>query len=81
MSSSDRRRAWRKPPPLTDDELAGALSDVPPIMTVDEAARFLRISKSTLYSRVSQGRYRDAVRRGKPMVFFRDRLARALFRD
>ena len=81
MSSTDSRRGWLKPRPFSDAEISGALSDLPPILTVDEAARLLRISKSTLYSRVSQGRYRDAVRRGKPLMLWRDRLARAAFRD
>ncbi|MEQ9617043.1 MAG: helix-turn-helix domain-containing protein [Phycisphaerales bacterium] len=50
-------------------------------MTVDEAARLLRVSKSTLYGHVSRGKYRDAVKRGRPLVFYRDRLVRDYFRN
>ena len=70
------RPAWRSG--LSDEEL-GCLSGYPPLMTADEAARLLRISKSTLYSHVSAGRFRSAVKRGKPLLFFRDRLVRDYF--
>lgn len=55
------------------------LSAYPPILTPDEAARMLRISKSTLYGYVSSGKVRKSVRRGKPMRFMRDRLVREFF--
>lgn len=67
--------------PLAQDELGTGLSEYPPLLTVDEAARLLRVSKSTLYGHVSRGKYRDAVKRGRPLVFYRDRLVRDYFRN
>jgi len=59
---------------LTQPELDAALNALPPILTPDEAARLLRLKISTLYRHVSEGRYGTAVRRGKPLRFWRDRL-------
>ena len=47
---------------------------LPPILTPDEAATLLRIKKSTLYRLTSEGRFGSAVKRGKPLRFWRDRL-------
>lgn len=69
-----------RPRPLARDELGVGLSNYPPLLTIDEAARLLRVSKSTLYGHVSRGKYRDAVKRGRPLVFYRDRLVRDYFR-
>jgi len=71
---------WRRTGPLTRDELAGPLSGCPPFLTADEAARLLRVSKSTLYHHVSRGTFRGAVKPGKPLIFWRDRLVKAWFR-
>ncbi|MBP7052817.1 MAG: helix-turn-helix domain-containing protein [Phycisphaerae bacterium] len=59
---------------LTQVELTVALSSIPPVLTPEEAARLLRVKISTLYRHVSEGRYRAAVKRGKPLRFWRDRL-------
>ena len=59
---------------LTQSELINALSYLPPVLTPEEAARILRIKLSTLYRHVSEGRYASAVKRGKPLRFWRDRL-------
>ena len=61
---------------LTSTELAIALGNDhwPPILTPHEAAGLLRIKISTLYRHVSEGRYSGAVKRGKPLRFWRDRL-------
>jgi excisionase family DNA binding protein len=59
---------------LTQTELDIALWNFPPVLTPREAARLLRIKVSTLYRHVSEGRYRAAVKRGKPLRFWRDRL-------
>jgi len=65
---------------LTQLELDSALSDLPPIMTPREAADLLRLKLSTLYRHVSEGRYHQAVRRGKPLRFWRDRLVQEFMR-
>ena len=59
---------------LTQPELESALKDMPPVLMPDEAARLLRLKISTLYRHVSEGRYGGAVKRGKPLRFWRDRL-------
>lgn len=59
---------------LTQVELTIALGSIPPVLTPEEAARLLRVKISTLYRHVSEGRYRGAVKRGKPLRFWRDRL-------
>ena len=61
---------------LTQNELESALNTLPAIMTPIEAAAVLRIKLSTLYRHVSEGRYNSAVKRGKPLRFWRDRLIR-----
>ena len=59
---------------LTQTELDLALWDFPPVLTPQEAAKLLRVKVSTLYRHVSEGRYRAAVKRGKPLRFWRNRL-------
>lgn len=59
---------------LTSPELEAALKDVPVLLTPQEAAALLRLKLSTLYRHVSEGRYDGAVKRGKPLRFWRDRL-------
>ena len=65
---------------LTQTELEGTLRSLPPILTPDEAAALLRLKVSTLYRHVSEGRYAAAVRRGKPLRFWRDRLVQEFMR-
>jgi len=59
---------------LTQIELNAALNNLPPVLTPEEAAAVLRIRVSTLYRHVSEGCYSSAVKRGKPLRFWRDRL-------
>ena len=59
---------------LTQTELESALNNLPPVMTPVEAAAVLRIKLSTLYRHVSERRYSGAVKRRKPLRFWRDRL-------
>jgi excisionase family DNA binding protein len=59
---------------LKQAELEAALNNLPPVMTPIEAAMLLRLKLSTLYRHVSEGKYSSAVKRGKPLRFWRDRL-------
>ncbi len=65
---------------LRQPELDAALACFPPILTPQEAAGLLRIKISTLYRQVSEGRYGSAVKRGKPLRFWRDRLIQEYMR-
>ncbi len=61
---------------LTVAEIIQAVDPVklPPILTPQEAAQLLRLKVSTLYRHASEGRYGSAIKRGKPLRFWRDRL-------
>ncbi len=59
---------------LTQQEMESALHRYPPILLPEEAAQLLRIKVSTLYRHLSEGKYNKAVKRGKPVRFWRDRL-------
>jgi excisionase family DNA binding protein len=67
---------------LTADEILGAVNGTswPLILTPEEAANLLRLKVSTLYRHVSEGRYHAAVKRGKPLRFWRDRLIQEFMR-
>lgn len=68
--------------PLTKAEIASAIDETlyPPILTPKQAAELLGIKLSTLYRHVSEGRYASAVKRGKPLRFWRDRLIQEFMR-
>lgn len=76
-SDRPKRRA------IGHDEIESAIDAdrFPPILTPDEAARLLRVSKSTVYHMVSRGELKGSVKRGKPLRFWRDRLIREYFRN
>jgi hypothetical protein len=61
---------------LTPEEIARSIdtSRFPAILTPVQAAELLQIAITTLYRQVSEGAFRSAVRRGKPLRFWRDRL-------
>lgn len=59
---------------LTQQEMDSALHRYPPILTLAEASDLLQLKISTLYRHISEGRYHKAVKRGKPVRFWRDRL-------
>ena len=52
-----------------------AMQNPPPVLlTLDEAAALVRLAPDTLKHMVADGRIRTCVKRGKPLVFLRDRL-------
>lgn len=61
---------------LTPEEIARSIDTArfPAILTPVQAAELLQIALTTLYRKVSEGCFRTAVRRGKPLRFWRDRL-------
>lgn len=67
---------------LTQPEITAAIEPamLPPILTPQEAAGLLRLKLSTLYRHACEGRYAGAVKRGKPLRFWRDRLIQEFMR-
>ncbi len=65
---------------LTQSELNASLGELPPVLIPAEAAKLLRLKVSTLYRHVSEGRYGSAVKRGKPLRFWRNRLVEEFMR-
>jgi len=63
------------------DEIHAAIDAerFPPVMTPDQAADLLQVSKHTVYRYVSDGRLKRSVRRGRPLRFWRDRLISEFF--
>ena len=64
---------------ITPQEIAHSVdtSRFPAILTPEQASELLQIAKNTLYRKVSEGCFSAAVRRGKPLRFWRDRLITA----
>lgn len=67
---------------LSNKEISEALegTDWPPILTLEQACVLLKLKPSTLYRHLSEGRYASAVKRGKPVRFWRDRLIQEFMR-
>ena len=80
---SRRKLATRFGPDVapTTGEIHSAVdgSAFPPILDVHQAAALLQVSIHTVYRAVSEGRFKTAVRRGKPLRFWRDRLISEFF--
>ncbi len=79
MSTRKRRKI------LTKDEIThpfeGEWGDrYPPILTVEQAAKLLQISRSTLYEWLKKGRLDGAYRkRGKHILLWRDKIIEIIF--
>lgn len=81
---SDRRtpsegaaRSGKAAPQLSSTEVQEAVAPYreryKPILTLSEAAEIARLKASTLKRKVSEGEFKGCVRRGKPLLFWRDR--------
>jgi len=79
MTNDSNHRSVRTS--LREDEIRDALRDYPPVMGLQAASRLTGLAPSTLYHWVSTGKLRACVKRGRPLLFFRDRLVREVFRD
>jgi len=71
-------------PPLTKQEIGNAFAksshDIPPILSLWEAASLVKVRPQTLKRKVSEGLYANSVVRGKPLRFWRDRLVAEVMR-
>ena len=75
----------KRKPTVSPSEIAKAFADgtgaqFPPIMTVDQLAALLQISRKTVYEWAEKGRLDGAFRkRGKHILIWRDRALDILF--
>ena len=51
-----------------------------PIMTVEEAAELSRLAVKTIQKKVSEGCFKQSVKRGRPLLFWTDRFVQELMR-
>lgn len=61
---------------LAHDEVHAAFRNdtrFPPILSLNEAANLAHLAPTTVKRLASEGYFRDSVRRGKPIAFWRDR--------
>ena len=68
------RPAPRKP--LAHTEVVAAFRNdtlFPPLLSLDQAAQLAHFAPGTIKRLVSEGYFRNSVRRGKPIAFWRDR--------
>jgi len=47
--------------------------DIPPLLTLQDAAGHVGLRPSTLKRHVSEGKYEGSVRHGRPLMFYSDR--------
>ena len=62
--------------PLVRAEVEAAFRNdtrFPPLLSLDQAAQLAHLASATIKRLVSEGYFRNSVRRGKPIAFWRDR--------
>jgi predicted DNA-binding protein (UPF0251 family) len=65
---------------LTSAELRDIRLALGPLLSLEQAAQHAHLSPATLKKQLSQGRFRDCVKRGKPLLFLTERFVQELFR-
>lgn len=66
--------------PLHEARAMAEEYELPPIITLEEAATIARRSKYTIKRLVSEGRFPKSSKPGKPLLFLRDRFIQELVR-
>lgn len=70
-----------RPAKLSLKEIRTAMGETyKPIMTVEEAAALSRLAVKTLQKKVSEGCFKQSVKRGRPLLFWTDRFVQELMR-
>ena len=54
--------------------------DFSPILSLDQAAKLAHLAPSTLKRKVSEGHFKESVKRGKPLLFWRDKFVKELLK-
>jgi hypothetical protein len=70
------QREYRGRIRLSRDEVESAFRNddqFPPLLSLDQAARLAHLAPNTIKRLASEGYFRNSVRRGKPIAFWRDR--------
>ena len=56
------------------------IGDSPPVLSLDQAAKLAHLAPSTLKRKVSEGHFKESVKRGKPLLFWRDKFVKELMK-
>ncbi|MAY75163.1 MAG: hypothetical protein CMJ31_10675 [Phycisphaerae bacterium] len=67
--------------PLHEARALAEEYELPPIITLDEAAKVARRSPFTVKRLVSEGRFPKSAKPGKPLLFLRDRFIQELMKE
>ena len=67
--------------PLHEARAMAEEYELPPIITLEEAAKIARRSKYTIKRLVSEGRFPKSAKPGKPLLFLRDRYIQELMKE
>ena len=54
--------------------------DYPPVLSLGQAAKLAHLASSTLKRKVSEGCFKESVKRGKPLLFWRDKFVKELLK-
>jgi hypothetical protein len=66
---------------LSLKEIRAALGEAyKPILTVEEASALSRLAVKTIQKKVSEGCFKQSVKRGRPLLFWTDRFIQELMR-
>jgi len=80
-TSPDSRRLIGLNIPLHEARAMAEEYELPPIITLEEAAKVARRSKYTIKRLVSEGRFPKSAKPGKPLLFLRDRYIQELMKE
>lgn len=54
--------------------------DFPPVLSLEQAAKLAHLAPSTVKRKVSEGHFKKSVKRGKPLLFWRDKFVKELLK-
>ena len=52
----------------------------PPVLSLEQAAKLAHVAPSTLKRKVSEWQFKESVKRGKPLLFWRDKFVKELMK-
>jgi len=81
----DKRKPLMQPfadVPLPDIRKAfeNTSEDFPPVLSLEQAAKLSHLAPSTIKRKVSEGMFKDSAKRGKPLLFWRDKFVKELLK-